>query len=702
MGSKAQGSGPVRLLAVLALVATTGLAHAGRGDHGTAADEIEVEIGNLVAHADFLERSAQPGRGFMTPESAVQRYKDCVYYHLVGEYAQAAEGFYALVATASLTDAGLHSDAEWYLAESLYKLGNLRTSESNYQAIADRASHPFREDSVRRLLEIYAELRDDEAFDRLYESEILSGRTRSSDLVTYAVGRAFFRKGDLPQSKSSLKEIAPESAHYRKARYIYGAIMVREKNLETAAQVFKSIVALPVETTDDRRVLDLSLLALGRIYMELGLFGEASEHYAKIGMDSEYLEDKLYEEIWTLVKQREELRQVRLKAESKSDGVESAKLQRREQELVRQAIRGVDIFLLRFSEHKYSARMRLLRGHLYIQAVEYQMAIDAYEGVIADYSPVRERLRELANSADKPRAYFQQILGGADAYSMDSDLPAYARAMVLADRDLSRALTIFSDIESQKQMLKASRVLIDELEQALTTDATIGAFQKLRYDTQFARTQVVQRHFDLLEIEDRILVDSLSGEQKRQFSSMEQEREQRKTTALKAIANGDGRGGQGEVGNLRQARQGLRGSVRGPGERDLLSRLDRLHGALIEVEGQLVRAEGRFDPVEREEMGRIRSRFEEEIAQVHSQERDLELTLVEAQEVSVALTRSGFGRLEDFFADSVMRADVGIVDVYWARKVQVTDERKRLLEEKNALRTRILQRFEHIEQKLRH
>ena len=105
--------------------------------------------------------------------------------------------------------------------------------------------------------------------------------------------------------------------------------------------------------------------------------------------------------------------------------------------------------------------------------------------------------------------------------------------------------------------------------------------------------------------------------------------------------------------------------------------------------------------MELEELGRIRDRFDVEVANVERQRGELAETLTSAEAVSIALTRSGFGRLEDFFAASVLRADVGIVDVYWAQKVEVSDEKTRVIEERNELRDQISRRFELIEQKLR-
>jgi len=679
-------------------------AHASRAEDDLVRryEGLQVEIEELASDADRIDRSVAPGRGFITSDQAVQRYQDYVFLHLVGEYEQAAEGFYSLVTTVALDDAGLHWDAEWYLAESLYKMGNLRTAEANYRVIVEDPEHPFHDDAVRRLLELYVQLEDDAAFEKLYEDEIVAGRVEASDLITYAIGKAFFQKGDYVQAKSNLGDVSADSAWYRKARYILGSIMVLEGNLETAAQVFRSITELSVETQDDRRILDLSLLALGRIYMELGMYEEASSHYGRISSDSEYLADKLYEEVWTFIKQKEEIRLLRTENGEDLSAEELRLLEAREAELVQQSLRGIDIFLLAYPEHPYTPKLKLLQGHLHIQAVEYDNAMRSYENVISEYAPIRERFGELARSDDKPKEYFGQILRLGERFQGTRDqLPAYAMSMVMADRDLSRAITVYRDLESQRQTIAASEAIIGELQSVLSNAEGIGGFDQIRYDLQLDRSLGVQRHYDLIRLEAEVLVEALSGDAKREAEDVLAVVDDSKNRGLQGIAEGEVTMVRNDVEALRARLAPLRRQVSDPRLTDLLGKLDRQHDILWSADRKLADADRRLDPLESEELSRIRARFDREVGEVEKQRAELEQTLTEAQAVSEDLTRSGFGRLEDFFADSVLRADVGIVDVYWAQKVEVSDEKTRVIEERNALRDQISRRFELIEQKLR-
>ena len=95
-----------------------------------------------------------------------------------------------------------------------------------------------------------------------------------------------------------------------------------------------------------------------------------------------------------------------------------------------------------------------------------------------------------------------------------------------------------------------------------------------------------------------------------------------------------------------------------------------------------------------------RKRFEREVDEVARQRTDYEVTLQTARVVSLQLTRGGFGRLEDFFANSILNADMGVVDVYWAQKLEVADELQRVREEKDDLVADLERRFKLIREKM--
>jgi len=233
------------------------------------------------------------------------RYEDYVYLHMIGEHDVAAEGFFTLVTTEALGDVGLHRDAEWYLAESLFQMGNISTAEARYLVIADDDQHPFRDDAVRRLLELYGTTGQSEEFAAFYEEEILNGRVRPSDLITYSLAKSFYFQDQLDEAVAHFRQIPADSPYYGKTSYFLGTIRVVRGELDAAIEPFTIAAERAIDTLEDRQLHDLALLALARIYYEQGKLPEAAEYYGQVGGDSEYLAEKLYEVIWTFIKQEQ-------------------------------------------------------------------------------------------------------------------------------------------------------------------------------------------------------------------------------------------------------------------------------------------------------------------------------------------------------------------------------------------------------------
>jgi TolA-binding protein len=299
------------------------------------------KIGVVGERATRVLRAVAPGRAFpLRGEAAVQRYMDCMADEMLGEYDHAASGLFTLVTTGVLVEYGLHRDAEWSLAESLFGGGNDETAEIRLQAILDDPTHPFRPDAVRTLLELYAKEGRTEEFYALYKNEIASGKVRATDVITYSIGKSFFIQGtfSIGEAVKQFQSIPPTSQFYDRAQYFLGAIAVKSGDLAGAAPIFDAVSKLPVNTDDDRKVRDLATLALGRIYYERSEFAQAQEYYSQIAGDSPYLDRALYESAWNFIKQGKNA----------------------------EALRAIDTYLLSFPAGDGAAELQVVQGQLHM------------------------------------------------------------------------------------------------------------------------------------------------------------------------------------------------------------------------------------------------------------------------------------------------------------------------------------------------
>jgi tetratricopeptide (TPR) repeat protein len=136
-------------------------------------------------------------------------------------------------------------------------------------------------------------------------------------------------------------------------------------------------------------------------------------------------------------------------------------------------------------------------------------------------------------------------------------------------------------------------------------------------------------------------------------------------------------------------------------ERDgLFGQVTDLWARMVAVEQLAGNTHDRLNATEGEELARVRQRFSEERSIVGVTSSVLENTAADAQALAARITQDEFGRLREQFADTIMRADVGIVDVYWIRKSDVSGEATRLRQEQADRLDELDRRFQVLNQKL--
>ncbi|MBA2321333.1 MAG: tetratricopeptide repeat protein [Deltaproteobacteria bacterium] len=619
--------------------------------HTAAVEKLDAQSDLVEQDSHALLRRIAPGRAFpLRGEPAIQRYTDSIYWGMLGDHDREASSLFTLVTTGVLVERGLHRDAEWSLAEALFNAGNRATAEVRLETLLSDMEHPFRPDAVRLLLEIYARTARIDEFYQLYNAEIVSGRVRASDVVTYSVGRAFWLQGAFGRAEASrhFAMVPPESNYYARAQYFLGTIEVVEGDLASAVPIFTQVTRLSADTPEAADVRDLAVLALGRIAYEQSDFAVAATWYSQIAAESKVLSRALYELAWCQIKAEEYMK----------------------------ALDAISVYLLSYPNGAEAAELRVIEGQLQTLSSDWDGAVESFEKVVADYTPVEAQFAALARSDEDRSTYFARVV--AIGYGPTEEVPEYARQLILADPDLSKAIQLFTDLDKQRTDIEFSEGLIRELEGALSEALALNP-DEIKAEIVSTRQSLSRARLGALETEEAILAE----------------------TNNRAVVEG-----------LRARRLALGTDPAPHAVRDLradfqtvsprrsadLARLDEVHGSLDRSQDNLDDAESRLFSTEVADTARLQTVFENEVVNVAAERTDHAARLAEAQEVSVALTRQGFGRLEDLFGESVLNADMGIVDVFWEKKSETDDRKQELLRAKIQVLDDIDSRFELIRQ----
>ena len=744
----------------------TGVSPAFAYDVDVSLTRIEGQVTLAEGSLDGVSSNLEDRSGFIGVEDAKRRFENAVFAYLIGDYDSGAKEFFTLVeARAFVSGSVWQTDSEWYLSECLFELENYILAEEAYQSIMDQGpGHPFFADAVRRQLELYGITGQGEKFYKVYETFIVSNRVPPTDLVKYTVAKSFYRQGELARAKSLLQDVPEGSMFFGRARYIMGVMLVVDGQLADAILEFEKVSTSSINTAEDREVVDLANLALGRLYYEQGDLSQSSSYYQKIGRTSPYFADALYEISWTFIK----------------DGDYPAALQ------------SVEIFLLGFPDHRYSAELRLLQGHLNMKEAQYDSALQNYESIVDDYTPVEEALAAISRDEYKPTEWFNTLveLDSLDKY-YGQEIPEYALEMLAADPEVARAVSLSKELTRQQLEIEESEVLIAELNDAFAKGArSISSYNQGRLELQRLQGEVVMLKASLLEAEEAWLLDNLPDNLAVEVRALRAEREKlaqgegaantaKKKAETEATAietrmaamekdmskisitideldtqittiearlaestlppedrgeverelnalNDDLKAGRAELNRLKADYSTLQtkaselwDAAESSGNAAISAGYDSLHRQLVDYRRHVRSADknaiaGRMDSawtrlqaidnnaaqlkselggLEAKEFTRLKSTFDAEVGNVAVERNELDDAQDGMTDLASDITREGLERVRAEFAESVLEADKGVVDVYWVKKVDVSDEYRALQKEQEALVRELNGRF---------
>jgi hypothetical protein len=143
----------------------------------------------------------------------------------------------------------------------------------------------------------------------------------------------------------------------------------------------------------------------------------------------------------------------------------------------------------------------------------------------------------------------------------------------------------------------------------------------------------------------------------------------------------------------------LRGGVSSDGA-SALARVDQQWLRATEFDLRAQQVLGTLARVEGQERLLLEQKLGQETGQLTRLEGSVSGTRTSAETLAVEVTRQTIGQLEDQLDQTIMQADMGVVDVYWMRRSELTEEMTRLARERAQQVEELDSRFKLIRQKL--
>jgi TolA-binding protein len=445
----------MRRLAAAATLLLAGLAHA-----ADPVDNLGLKLSGLEAEATDLEHSLMAPPVALDQDAAEKRLIQAQVDLGVGHVDDAAILLYDLVE--KYPNSRAYPDGLFYLGEALFQRGDNYTSRDTFEKYVDLSTQGAHyTEALERLVELSIRLKDDQRIeDTLARLDQLPPAKRP-DSVAYIRGKYSYFHGDLDMAVTQFTAIPKESKYWYQARYFAATTYVAQKDLDAAAAQLEDLIKFPGRTEDEKKVLELAHLALGRIHYEKDEPGDAIDQYNAISRHSTVFDEALYEVAWVYVKDKQ----------------------------FDKALRALELLSLANPKSAMMPDVRILEGNLRIRkastsegnsAEEFTKATLVFDSTADTFKKPKQEIDAALASHSDPKSFFAQIAGrAATLLEIRVQLGEVASAYVMQEANVGRMVGIAHVLDEIKQDLDDSERLLTRIDHAVNSPTRVMIFPQL-------------------------------------------------------------------------------------------------------------------------------------------------------------------------------------------------------------------------------
>ena len=425
----------------------------------------EAEIATL--QAKYIGSSKPP-----SPEEIQKRIRNGQTYFLLKDYVRSSILLFDIVEDPRNKTHPAYADAVYYLAESLYRNGNIRGARGLYQELA-LSENPYRPDALLRLLEAATNNQEDQRIDEL----LLDAKDlpQPSPALSHLTGKALFARKRYDEAFRAFAKVPASDELGLPALYYQGVtrlaqakalldaartpespmIVTEEANrfLEEATGIFQKALNATIRP-EQTELLWLSHLALGRIYHELGKEDDAAKEYLSIPTSSESFPVSRYEVAWVFIAQND----------------------------LKRAYTNLESMRLFVKEGPIISEVLILEGSILSNLKRYPEALATYEDLRQTFSPIEVQINETLLRI--PEENFKTKLEQEGIIDARDLLPPLARDWMEPSELVKRSLELQEDLRLVDANIKECDEIAALLESKLGGKSNIESFSILNEGRQ--------------------------------------------------------------------------------------------------------------------------------------------------------------------------------------------------------------------------
>ncbi|MEO7097351.1 MAG: tetratricopeptide repeat protein [Polyangiales bacterium] len=356
-----------------------------------------------------------------------------------------------------------YAEATYRAGEALYASRDFLSARTKFKLVADHSKEseyrPYASKAVARLVDIA--MRVDDPKDPKSADEVLArinslGAGEVDSTILYAKGKALFFKKDYDAAKASLGSVGADGGFQHQARYILGVIAMKQAaagKYAAAIDAFRKATELPGDTDDHKEVVDLSWMAIGRLFYEMDQLDQAILAYQHVDRSSKHFDTMLYEIAWVYVRQEDQDK----------------------------ATRALDLLALANPDSPYSVEGELLKADILLRKADFKKALETYEKVRDELDPLRKRIDDYLASGKTASEYYDKLTGAQlEALDGPDSLPPLVIRWAKEQEDGALAFAVVEDVAQTKELLTQAQAMLDKLQLVAKGSNRLRAFPEMK------------------------------------------------------------------------------------------------------------------------------------------------------------------------------------------------------------------------------
>ena len=370
------------------------------------------------------------------------------------------------------------ADASSLLGEAYIQSRQYLSARRQFRAVLDSAAagklaftgHAGR--AVSRLVDVTLRTGDVDGLDFVFARLNRLPASDRSGSLQYARAKALFAKKDYAASKAVIETVPASSEYAAQAQYLAGVILVRQvtpsvalsvagangtasesvpdRRFAAAIEQFRKVTRLPARSAEERHVIDLSWMAIGRLFHETENYLDAAEAYSHIERGSPEFATMLYELAWVYVRLGDFVR----------------------------AERALEVLAVMNPENIEVADGSLLRADLMLRSGQFDKALALYRAVEGKYNPILGKVDGFLASTSDPAVYFDKLTEDT-AVESEERLPDVVIEWAREQTENEHVFGMIDDVNRSRGLLKAARKLATRVNAVLVVPTRIKAFPEL-------------------------------------------------------------------------------------------------------------------------------------------------------------------------------------------------------------------------------